>query len=152
MKKSKKLSIPEHYDSLDAPIFVWNKVHETSDLSWLLVSRQPIVKPVRDILEKAWEKIYDEYLKEFGFSDQFLVIKEKEIEVAQLKLEYILTGNRTLLTWIAIGEDELTAMKGDVGRGDFMQSQIAIENKFKFQINEMTTSIRKFYSYLKQLK
>lgn len=147
---SKKL--PKAHTTIDAPVFIWHRVHESGDLSWLLEKRIKLTKRLRTYLKKVWEKIYDEYLHEFGFSENFIAIKEKEIEIAQLKCELILTGDRINETWIEIAEIELTDMKKGNGKGDFMQSKIAIESKFKFQINMTTTSIREFYSYLKHLK
>lgn len=151
MKKS-KLKLPEAYDSLDAPVFVWQKVHETSDVSWLLIKRKKLNAKLRSALQKIWEKIYDEYLAEFGFSEEFINIKDKELEIAKLQLQMILTGDRTKLAFIEIARIELDEMKKEIGKANFMTSKIAIENKFKFQINMMTTSIREFYSYIKNLK
>ena len=150
--RSKKNSIPEYYNTLDAPIYVWEKVHETNDPTWLLVKRNQVSNKIIELLKKAWEKIYDEYIKEFGLTESFLDIKRKEIEVAQLKLELILTGDRVLETFIEIAEEELAEMNKGNGKSNFMESKIAIENRFKFQINMHSTSIREFYSYLKHLK
>lgn len=148
----KKNNTPEHYHSLDAPVFIWQRVHETQDVSWLLMKRQKVSRQILSKLESAWENIYNEYINEFGFSEAFLSIKRKEIHIAQMKVELVLTGDRSLLTFIEIEEEELQEMKQAVGKSNFMESKIAIENKFKFQINMMTTSIKEFYSYLKHLK
>lgn len=144
--------MPEHYDSLDAPVYIWSKVHETNDLSWLLIKRKKLNEKMRSLLEKVWEKIYDEYLSEFGFSEAFVSIKEKELQIVKMKLELILSGDRTLLTFIEIEEQDLAEMKKGISKASFMTSKIAIESKFKFQLNMMTTSIREFYSYIKHLK
>lgn len=150
MKKSAS-KFPEVYDSIDAPIFVWYKVHDSSDLSWLLVKRKKVNKSLLKILEKAWEKIYNEYVSEFGFSENFRSLKEKELEIAKLQLDLILTNDRTLKIFIKQAQLELVDMQGG-GNSSFMESKIAIESHFKFQVNMMQTSIREFYSYLKHLK
>ncbi len=139
------------YDSLDAPAYIWDRVHSTSDLSWLMVKKKNVSRGIRSRLEKAWEKIYEEYIKEFGFSENLLSIKEKETEIALLKCELILTDNRTLKIFIKAAEEELQDLRGGIDKSNFMESKIAIESKFKFQINTMQTSIREFYSYLKHL-
>lgn len=155
MKRSKRNSsnrLPEHYSDLDAPVYVWNKVHETGDLSWLLVKRSKVSDAIRTSLLAVWERIYDEFMQEFGLSESFVQIKQKELEVARLKLKLILTGDRTQETFVEIAQIELDEMKKGMTKADFMGSKIAIENKFKFQINVHTTSIREFYSYLKNIK
>ena len=150
--KSKKRSVPEYYDSLDAPVSVWQKVHETSDLSWLLLKRIKPNEKLRAFLQNAWDKIYNEYLAEFGLSENFISMKQKEIEIAEIELQLILSGDRTLIPFIKIEKEVLEKMKAGKSKIGFMESKIAIENRFKFQINMRSTSIREFYSYLKHLK
>ena len=152
MKKLNKFIVPEHYKDLDAPVYIWNKVHETSDLSWLLVKRKKLNKKLSEFLSKVWEDIYNQYLAEFGWSDIFLDIVAKRKEIIELKMELISTGDRTNLTWIALAEEELIELKEGIGKGGFMQSKMAIERTLRFQINAHTTSIKEFYSYLKELK
>lgn len=151
--KKKKQGIPKHYDSLDAPVFIWNKVHETQDLTWLLVKKQKVSSRIMAKLEAAWEKIYNEYLRDIGASEQFIAIKRKEISIAMRKLKLIQTGDRTQLTWIEIEQEELEAMRQEASRGSFGKTKIAIEVQLlKFQMNPHTTSIREFYEYLKMMK
>jgi hypothetical protein len=142
----------EVYDSLDAPVFYWIKVHESGDLSWLLVKRKKLNKSLLKILVSAWENVYDQFLKEFGFSDGFEAILRKKIEIALMKCELIMTGDRSLETFIEIALEELKDLQVTMGKGNCMEAKIAIERHFKFQINLMTTSIREFYSYLNHIK
>lgn len=144
--------MPEHWDSLEAPVFVWQMVHETRDFTYLLKDRQKVSGQILSKLSKAWEKIYDEFLKEFGFNETFLEIKKKEIAIALMKLELIITGDRSLETFIEIEEMELKEMQKELKGVDFMESTIAIESRMKFQIDPHNTTIRKFYSYIKMLK
>jgi hypothetical protein len=148
----KKRTAIGYYDSLDAPVFVWQKIHEDQDLSWLLIKKQKVTKAIMLKLQKAWDKIYDQFIKEFGLSESFLEILKKEAEIAKLKLKLVLTGDRINITWINIKEEELHEMKKGIGKAGFLDSKKAIEYKFKFQINVRTTSIKEFYSYLKDIK
>ena len=146
------MKIPEHYDNLDAPVFVWQKVHETQDVTYLLVKREKIGAKILKVLQAAWEKIYDEYLSEFGFSEAFLSIKRKELHIAQMQMEMILTGDRSLQTFIEIEQQEVEEMKRALGKVNFLDSKKAIEYRFKFQISMKETSIKEFYNYLKDIK
>lgn len=150
--KERMKAIPAHYDNLDAPIYIWEKIHFTNDLSWLLIKREKVNAQMLAALEKIWENIYDQYLAEFGFSETFIEIKKKEIEIAKLKLDLIITGDRINKTFIKVAENELDEMKKEIGKSDFMATKINIETRLKFQVNMMTTSIREFYSYIKHLK
>lgn len=147
----KKKFIPEHHSSIDAPVAVWEKINATGDVTWLLIKRKKVGSEILSELKKAWENIYDEYLQEFGLSDSFVEIKSREIEIAKLQLQLILTGDRTIETFIEVYQHELDDVKKQSMNGSFMDCKIAIETAMKFQINMHTTSIREFYSYLKHL-
>lgn len=153
MKKSKPHFAPKYYSDLEAPVFVWNKVHETGDLSWLLLKRIPkITKALAKKLTQVWENIYDEYIKEFGWSNEYIEIQEKEIEVRQLVLEHIKTEDRVLLTEIQIARQELSAMQAKQSKGNFTKNKHAIEKSMGFHLNLKEVSIREFYDYLKALR
>ena len=47
----------------------WEKIHSTSELKYLFINRISIDNS--EELEKIWRKIYDEYLIEFGLSQDY---------------------------------------------------------------------------------
>jgi len=149
MKASK---LPAHYEDLDAPIHVWNKVHSTGDYSWLLVKRKKLNDSLREQLRKVWENIYEQYFNRFGKSEEFVSITKKEIEIRLLKCELLITKDRVLETWIEIAEQELKEMKKVNSKGSFQQSKQAIESKFHSFIDPHKMSIEDFYSHLESLK
>lgn len=140
------------YDSLDAPVSVWEKIHKTGDLSHLLVKKREVTESIQKKLEDAWEKMYNEYLDEFGFSDSFKSLKSKEIEIALLKCRLIQTEDRSYETEIEIAELDLLDLQKGISDADFKEAKIVIEKNMGFQINMNTTSIRDFYTYLNDLK
>lgn len=145
-------SIPVHYNNLDAPIAIWEKVTVSNDVTFLLHKRERVSDKIMGVLRKSWEKIFDEYINEFGWSESFIALKSKEIEIARLQIDLLLTGDRSIETFIEIAQEERDNLQKTNSKLDFMQSKIAIESKYKFQLNMNTTSIREFYSYLKNLK
>jgi len=137
------------YDSLDAPVYVWDKIHSQGDMSYLIVNRKKVKSvPVSD-LQAAFDRMYNEYIDEFGFGESFKSIKMKEIEIARLKCKLVQTDDRSFETEIEIAELELEEMKKDIEGSKLTEIKIAIEKKMGFQLNMMTTSIRDFYTYLK---
>lgn len=141
----------DHHDSLDMPVFIWDKVHTTGDLSHLLIKKVKITAKIRSLLEKTWGNIYDLFIKEFGFNESFLEIKQKEIELAILQNRLIIEKDRILETWIDIAKEELRELQKANTKSNFMESKMAIESKFKFQINMQSTSVKEFYYYLKKV-
>lgn len=150
-KVKKKVSrIPSHYKDLDAPVFIWYKLHTTDDLSWLLIKRKPITKKQAVVLQKSLDAMYDEYFLEFGKSKEFLSLKRKEIEIAQLNCQMVITGDRSFQTWIQVAEMELQDLKRKEVKGDLLKTKASIEKHItKFQIDMHKTSIREFFTYLK---
>lgn len=141
----------EMYDNLDAPIIVWEKVNRTGDLSQLLIKKVKVDEKIERQLMDAWEKISNEFVDEFGFSDTFLAMKKKEIEIALLQCKLVETDDRSIETDIEIAEIELESIRKEISGTHFRDAKIAIEKTMKFQINMNTTSIRDFYQYLKEL-
>lgn len=143
----------EIYDSLDAPVFVWEKIHQSDwDLSWLLVKRVPVNERLNKKLEKAWEKMYDEFITEFGFSDSFKSMLSKKIEIAKLKMRLAMTDDRSYETEIEIAELELSDLVKESSGANFGEAKIAIEKHLGFQLNMKKTSIREYYGYLNELR
>lgn len=149
MKPSK---LPAHYQDLDAPVFIWNKIHQGGDLSWLLIKRKKLNDSLKEQLTKVWENIYNQFFKRFGWSDEFTEITNKEVEIGIMKCDLLISKDRILLTHIEIAEYQLKEMRKATMKGSFQQSKQAIERHYKFQINAHQTSIEDFYSYIESLK
>jgi hypothetical protein len=153
VKKKVISRLPPHYSSIDdCPVFIWEKLHSSGDLTWMLIKKKTVPKKQMAELQKIFDSMYDEYFSEFGFNDEFLDIKRKEFELAKLKLQLIITDDRTLITDIEIAEEELKDMRGPIKKPDFMLSKIAIEKKLGHQLNMRETTVKEFYSYIKHLK
>lgn len=138
--------------SIDDPVFYWMKIHDSGDLSWLLEKRKKAGKTLAEYLNKVWDKLYDEFLTEFGISESYESLLRKKIEIAQLQCEMAMTGDRSLLNFIGLAKRELADLEQPMGKSGSMQAKMAIEKHYGFQVNMKTTSIREFYSYLLEIK
>ena len=154
MKLMKNKGLPEHWDTLELPVWNWWQIHEKNDLSFLLKVQRKITTKENEKLTEVWEKIYDEFIKEFGFSNNFQAIINKRIYIYGKRKKLIETGDRTLLVFINKAKDELEALiKKTAGMKDnFMKTKIAIDRANKFQLDLHKTSTREFYSHLQFLK
>lgn len=144
------------YDSIDElPIYNWWKVHETSDYSHLLKSPAVVNKYSRIVLKKRWEKIYDGYIKEFGFAPEVMDIHKKRVKIAKLKVKRMATNDRKLNTPINIAEHELKELlriQGENTGADFYEVKAMIEEQRGIPVNEHTVSTRQFFTYIRILK
>ncbi len=145
------------YESIDdLPIYNWFKIHETSDLSFLLIKKKKFVKMTQQLsAKKMWTQIYDEYIQKFGFSDNFLSILQKETEISLLIIEKAMTNDQSINTLIKIIEIEIEKLKGPVSKNapvDFFKLKSAMEEQLKFRINMKECSVTEFYSYISLLQ
>lgn len=156
MKLKKKYSVsqlPAHYTGIDyLPILNWEMVHKKNDFSYLLVSPQKLNEDQQKKLAEVWVKIYDEYIEVFGFGEHFKDILKAKIEIAKLKLRKILEQKESLQNFINVQELKLTAMETKNVESDIYKTKALIEKKLGIRIPLKDTSVREFYSYLKDIK
>lgn len=143
------------YQNIDyLPVYNWFKFHETRDSSYLLIKKRAVSKKEEVALSILWEKIYDQYLVMFGFSENYLNIMQKEKKIIGLKIRLITENNLSLWTWIDIAEIELEELKAKTNKGEkitFYDMAVEIEKFTRVPIDEMKVSVSKFYSSLKSM-
>ena len=99
----------DKYGSIDdLPMYNWKKIHDTDELKWLFVNKQEIEN--NDLLEARWAAIYDEYLNEFGLSDEYKEILNVKRKIANLQADYIIKGDRLMLNYINIEKNALESL------------------------------------------
>lgn len=157
LKRKERYLLSKCYTSIDElPIYYWRKIQDTNNLSFLIKSdivslnkKHPTVLN-NIILSKLWENIFDEYIKMFGFSEEFLEIHRKRLEQASWRLRMIAENNKSHQNFINICQVELDAMmKANEGSGNFYEMKAYIESSMHLQIDEMRTSVAQYYSYIK---
>lgn len=135
------------------PIENWWNIHERMDYSYLLKQRREINRFEKIILIRSWNVTYNEYIKAFGFSDLFKQLMQKQQELARLKIEKMITGDRSLQTFIDITQIEIDDLnKRTQNPGTLHESKINIEKIVGFRIDTKNVSVREYYSYINTLK
>ena len=140
----------DYFNSIDnLPIWNWWKIAESGNLIYLQKLEDYDGK--EDYTMKAfelWNKLQDEYLDEFGITDEFrqmLTLKKKWIKA---KTDYLVTGERFKLTEIDIIEAQISetmTTKVNVKKED---SIIMLEQKLSFPLDEKKLSVKKYYNYI----
>jgi len=126
------------------------KVHETGDYSYLLYKKKTINAKEKLFLKKIWFQLYDEYIKMFGFSENFKNIFKKQKEIALLKVRKIVTGDKIYQTFIEIAEIEFQKLlKANSSNYDFFEMKAIMQKYLGFVIDVHKTSVSEYYSYIK---
>lgn len=143
----------EHYKSIDEmPIYNWQKVQETNDLTWLLKVKSDTTKGQLSILETYLKRMTDEYIDHFGISDQYRLILKLKGELRCLEIDYILSDNRVHLTFIEIKKKELQMALAKGKSNDTSSVKVHAEKYMGRAINMRETSVKEFYEILRELQ
>ena len=151
-KESKRLECFRTIDEL--PIKVWFDVHKTGDYRLLIKGEIPEVdaKQFHELFE-AWEEIYNQYIEIFGLSEEFLEDLNNQIELANYRAEFIISGDRYFRTLIKVHEERMSHDKKGNEKEIELEILLAKMSKyygFKLESKELT--VVQYYSYLETVK
>ncbi len=134
----------EHIDEINC--FAFDKIMATGDYSFLY-KEPPKKKLSEKELELVWESIYDEFIKEFGISEQYRLYLEKMgLYVEHLNAAYN-GGDKSQLTFAEIRKRQAEDL---LKNNDNKISIYAVVSKFMgFPCRPKEISVKDFYSYLK---
>jgi len=146
------LRFSRKYSSIDdLPMYNWKKIHDTDELKWLFVGKVKCENTIE--LEKLWGNIYDEYLGEFGLSQDYKDILNVKRKIANLQADYIIKGDRILLNYINIEENALQSLyDSNKGGSTFRDSLVHLEKMQGIKINTKTITVADYYNYLRSIK
>lgn len=137
----------EVYSSIDnLPVYYFDQINKTGDYSLLVKTKSKKINQIE--LEKTWEKIYNEFIKEFGISEQLLKYIKLMKEAIQHYEDAYVNGNRVSLNFAKVAEFEAEQIFKQASESP--NNVYAIVSKgMGFRINPLEISTREFYNYLK---
>ena len=91
----------------DLPIKIWFDIHESGNYNLLLISKTKITDEIYNTLHKCWESIYEQYIKEFGLSDDYLAHINVKKKIANLQADLVITGQKHFKTLIYSHKQQL---------------------------------------------
>ena len=136
-----------YYQSIeDLPIYNWYKC---LDGEIKFVRKAENGTKTNDLI--VWERLHDEYIKEFGLSKVHAkllkVIKDKALQ----ELEYVITGDRFKLTLIEMEETRLKNMLATAGSSVTVEEMIIHLSKWLGQwIKTKEISVKEFFTLQKE--
>lgn len=152
----KQLLFPELvcHESIDTlPAWNWFRIHQTNDLTWLCVKKPKSIR-VKQVkkLNTVWGKIYDEFIDTFGIPELLKKALELRREIAVMKAEMLMSGDRSQLTFIEIKEFELEELtKGK--ESDSVSTVTSYMIKFYgVNIDEKVISVSDYYRNLRMME
>jgi len=141
----------KHSSIDDLPMYNWKQIHDTNELKWLFVKKAKCENTKE--LEEIWATIYDEYLKEFGLSEEYKEILKIKRRLAMYQADYIEKEDRILLNYINIEQNALESMYDTTKKGSsFRDSLVHLEKMQGIKINTKEITVADYYNYLRSIK
>jgi len=158
-KQKKKVIIKQYqvYDSIE-DLIVWNfkKAQSTNDLRYLLVLDNYKELPLKNYdaskLFKAWKKINDEFIDEFGFTEKQQLIYDKMLQLDFVRADKIIKKDKSLDNKIRMYKREIEDLLKDSNQEQQSfekQVGILIVN-LKIPIDTRKITVKEYY-YLIEL-
>lgn len=104
-------------------------------------------------LSHLWETLTEQYVSLFGFTQGFKDLFDKQKKLILLKNKYALTKKASLKELIKFRQKELESINPtEKDKENYLSVVMAVEKSLGRSIDEKTVSVRKFYTYLNDLK
>ena len=137
----------------DLPIGNFQRIMKEGDLKYMIYKGK-FKKKHLPKLEKAWINCYNQYLQTFGLNKMYLLVLEQEEKIAKLICDRWIKDLKHLNGVIKHEEQVLKQMilptKGE--KKSFEEDLAIIQKHNGFVIDQKTTSVKMFFTYVKMLE
>jgi len=134
------------------PIANWWKINSTNNYAYLLRVNRDVSEREYTILEGKYDDLMEDYIVRYGMNDQLNDVLEKQREIALMRIDLILKNDPSLQTLIEVAEIELNELVKSQEGMSYQTLKAIIDKVMGFQINENTTSVVQFQSYIELTK
>ena len=139
---------PKYYVSIhDCPIGVFNAV--ISDKAIYKLCYEGEMKESE--LIEIWEKIYSEFIKEFGTPDHYQKYISLRKKWAKEQYSIWVKGKKYRESFAEIYKREYEAMVTEVSN-DFHKAVAYVSKEMKFRVDPKEVTVFEFYGYIKLLE
>ena len=144
---------PNYYQNIDElPIKIWFEVLKTEDYTLLIKDSAQKIKLKANELSKAWEVLFNDWIKRFDFSEEYKENLEAKINIAMLQAEYIITGKKHYLTMANVEKDVLK-MNGDQAEKPLNLESILwrMSKHYGFKLSSRDLTVTEYYSAINDI-
>ena len=137
----------------DLPIGNFQRIMKEGNLKYMIIKGTFKKKHIQQ-LEKAWINCYNQYLQTFGLNKMYLLVLDQEEKIAKLICDRWIKDLKHLNGVIKHEEQVLKQMilptKGV--KKSFEEDLAIIQKHNGFVIDQKTTSVKMFFTYVKMLE
>lgn len=137
----------EVYRSIDElPVAIFDRINKSGDLQLLVIGKK---KYTTQQLEKCWEIIYDEFIQEFGISQQFITYLTKMRIAIGYYIKAYIEGDKPAINLARANVVEAEAIYKETNTTSNNNIYAIVSKYMGFRINPNEISTREFYNYLR---
>ncbi len=134
------------------PIANWWKINSTNNYAYLLRVNRDVSEREYTILEGKYDDLMEDYIVRYGMNDQLNDVLEIVNVNTTISFDLILKNDPSLQTLIEVAEIELNELVKSQEGMSYQTLKAIIDKVMGFQINENTTSVVQFQSYIELTK
>ena len=139
-----------YYEDIeDFPLYNWRKIQEKNLFKFV---RRDVKEGTAKEDKEYWVKIQDSFLAEFGLTKEYERIIELQIDIAILECDLVINDTPFLQNKIRHLNAELEELRNRGVDNDMDDTIHYVETWRKIEINEKTTTVRKFFKLLRTYK
>lgn len=137
----------EYWESIDEmPLFNWIRCNDNK-LQFTRKTKKG--SKLQDLLN--WERLYNEYLKEFGLDIRYKKYLETQKKKALLQAEYIATKERFKLTEIEIENQKIRDLEVHFAEGKKIEVIITYLGMFLgYKLDQKNTTVKEYFVILEE--
>ena len=138
------------YTGIDElPLFNWIKC-TNGDLRFVRIDSKSITATNENDVD-AWNKIYDDYIKEFGLSEMYIKMLNVMRKKAMLEIDFVINRDRFKLTEIEIELSKLEMMMANNGKGiSIEQSLVHLSKWMGHWINSKNIITKDYFNLINE--
>lgn len=142
-----------YYNTIDElPIKVWFHVHKTGDLKKLLIDNVQFTVALFDKLADSWESMFDQWMSQFGLSDEYMASLRQRKLLANYQAELIITGKPHFKTLIMVEQEKMKMDSNDDMTEMPLEKTLAkISKYYGFKLDSRNLTVSQYYSYIENI-
>ena len=118
----------------------------------LLISDVKITNDVHESMRKSWENMYEQYIKEFGLSDEYLSHLNIKKRIAGLQADLVITGQKHFNTLIKIEKEKIKINSlGETKPLSLNMSLAKLSKYYGFHLQSKELTVLEYYSYINNI-
>lgn len=137
----------DYFNSIeDLPIWNWWRIAETGNLIYL--HKEADYSKEDYTLVSLWNRLQDEYLNEFGITQEFQDVLKLKKKWINAKTNFLITEDRFILNEIEEIEIDIKETMSSKITVNKDETVIMLETKLNRELNPKKISVKKYYNYI----